>query len=317
VLAHDAVGRVQSATRSTRGGQAAGEQFRYDPAGNLLDSAVAQAAAASSAGNAGTANNAEIRYASCATQGQQRGYLRDNLVRVFEDKRYAYDGHGRLIQKLSGKHTKQAFQWDDEHRLIAVHTTRLGYAAEKANADPAQGITQTTRFDYDALGRRVAKHDSFGTTRFIWEGMRLIEERRGSSIVTYIYEPNSYVPLARIDATGQQTDNGGLGTTNDEAHSQLTDAADGFSGLSDADQYTVENAVNQAHRPHLSRRYEEKLIAANDSQEENWEALNAPRHRDAKQALLFNRNEPRGEPTLANVYYFHTDQVGLNLHDFR
>jgi hypothetical protein len=65
------------------------------------------------------------------------------------------------------------------------------------------------RFDYDALGRRVAKHDAFGTTRFIWEGMRLIEERRGSNLVSYVYEPNSYVPLARIDASGQQTEQGG------------------------------------------------------------------------------------------------------------
>jgi hypothetical protein len=146
VLAHDAIGRVQSAARSTRGGQAAGEQFCYDPAGNLLDSAVAQAAAASSAGNAGTANNAESRfanYANYATQGQRRGYVHDNLVRVFEDKRYRYDGYSRLAEKRIGKHTIQRFDWDDEHRLIAVHTTRLGYAAEKANANPTQDITQS------------------------------------------------------------------------------------------------------------------------------------------------------------------------------
>jgi RHS repeat-associated protein len=328
---YDAIGRVQSAARSTRGGQAAGEQFRYDPAGNLLDSAVAQAAA-SSAGNADTANNAGSQYASYATQGQRRGYVHDNLVRVFEDKRYRYDGYSRLAEKRIGKHTIQRFDWDDEHRLIAVHTTRMGYAAEKANADPAQGITQTTRFDYDALGRRVAKHDSFGTTRFIWEGMRLIEERRGSIIVTYVYEPNSYVPLARIDATGQQTDNGGLGTTNDEANSRLTDATDRFNGASDADQFTVENTLNQSHRPASTAQYDEKLItvdhplrhsreggnpgredrlaAANDSRNQPWGALHAPKHRDAKQAHAPVHGGPV-EPTLANVYYFHTDQVGL------
>ena len=31
---------------------------------------------------------------------------------------------------------------------------------------------------------------------------RLIEERRGSKVVSYVYEPGSYVPLARIDGTG-------------------------------------------------------------------------------------------------------------------
>ena len=46
--------------------------------------------------------------------------------------------------------------------------------------------------------------------------MRLIEERRGSSVISYVYEPNSYVPLARIDAEGDQTQQGGLGSSQDE-----------------------------------------------------------------------------------------------------
>ncbi len=51
-------------------------------------------------------------------------HLRDNRVRVFEDKRYAYDGLNRLIEKRSGKHTRQRFEWDDEDRLVSVTTTR-------------------------------------------------------------------------------------------------------------------------------------------------------------------------------------------------
>ena len=46
--------------------------------------------------------------------------------------------------------------------------------------------------------------------------MRLIEERRGQSVISYVYEPDSYVPLARLDAQGQSTEQGGLGTTQDE-----------------------------------------------------------------------------------------------------
>jgi YD repeat-containing protein len=136
--------------------------------------------------------------------------VRDNRVRVFEDKRYAYDGHGRLIEKKTAKHAVQRFHWDDEHRLIEVVTTR------HVN-DEKRRSTQSTRFDYDALGRRVAKHDSFGTTRFIWEGMRLIEERRASQVVSYVYEPNSYVPLARIDASGENTSDGGIATEGEHA----------------------------------------------------------------------------------------------------
>jgi len=155
---YDATGRIEESVRSA----ANSERFAYDPAGNLLDASTAP------------------------------GYVRDNLVRVFEDKRYSYDGHGRLVRKLSGRHTDQRFEWDDESRLVAVHTTRRPGTPE--------ATTQVTRFDYDAMGRRVAKHDAFGSTRFVWEGMRLIEERRGSQVTSHVYEPGSYMPLARLDA---------------------------------------------------------------------------------------------------------------------
>ena len=99
---------------------------------------------------------------------------------------------------------------------------------------------QTVRFDYDALGRRVAKHTeaiqpllqvadaatqtaSQPTTKprltqcteFIWEGNRLLQERLTSTVPTtaeglaqpartahtrtYVWEPDSFIPLARID----------------------------------------------------------------------------------------------------------------------
>ena len=49
--------------------------------------------------------------------------------------------------------------------------------------------------------------------------MRLIEERRGSAVISYVYEPGSYVPLARLDAESQATEEGGLGTTAEAAAS--------------------------------------------------------------------------------------------------
>ena len=218
---YDPLGRLAMAQRSNHGGQSQAEHFAYDPAGNLLDNTLVH-----------------------STSTRQPGYVRDNLVRVFEDKRFFYDGFSRLIEKRVAKHTIQRFEWDDEHRLIAVHTRRTGYGA-----DGPQGTTQTVWFDYDALGRRIAKHDRFGTTHFLWSGMRLIEERRASHVVSYVYEPNSYVPLARIDAEGRPTDAGGLGTTQDAANEANPIASD----------------------------------AANDE----------------------------SPPPLGNLYYFHTDQVGL------
>lgn len=52
--------------------------------------------------------------------------------------------------------------------------------------------------------------------------MRLIEERRGSAVISYVYEPGSYVPLARLDAEGGGTEQGGLGTTQDEQQSNVS-----------------------------------------------------------------------------------------------
>ncbi|MDA8455419.1 RHS domain-containing protein, partial [Acidovorax sp. GBBC 3334] len=98
--------------------------------------------------------------------------------------------------KRIGRHTVQRFTWDGEDQLVAVETTR--------HPGTAQASTQTVHLRYDALGRRIAKQDAFGETTFIWEGMRLIEERRGARVASYVYEPGSYVPLARIDADGNR-----------------------------------------------------------------------------------------------------------------
>jgi RHS repeat-associated protein len=293
---YDSSGRIQSALRSSRGGQNTGEQFNYDPAGNLLDTL-----SRGTTENGSGAREANLgAHANYATQGQRRGFLQDNLVRVFEDKRYIYDGFSRLIEKRVAKHTLQRFDWDDEHRLIAVHTTRLAYAAERKikKANQSEGAfknssetTQSIRFDYDAIGRRVAKHDSFGTTRFIWEGMRLIEERRGSQIVNYVYEPDGYVPLARIDAAGNPTDQGGVGTT---------------AAVERTESEFVVSTRDESSRAVLGKRRVETqhaLIAAND----HTTSLDALK----EQSTVDQKQSEDAGPALANIYYFHTDQVGL------
>ncbi|MDA8521082.1 DUF6531 domain-containing protein [Acidovorax sp. NCPPB 4044] len=212
---YDATGRVEQALRAGPGAQAGGglaarsqEVFRYDPAGNLLE-------AGDIAGRAGPAANDN------GTGTGSRGYLRDNLVRVYEDKRYAYDGFARLAEKRIGRHTVQRFTWDGEDQLVAVETTR--------QPGTAQASSQTVRFRYDALGRRIAKQDAFGETTFIWEGMRLIEERRGARVASYVYEPGSYVPLARIDADGNRIAEPGQPAVSAPASTSSSPPASGIS----------------------------------------------------------------------------------------
>ncbi|MBN3723569.1 type IV secretion protein Rhs [Burkholderia sp. Ac-20379] len=121
------------------------------------------------------------------------GYVEHNQLKVFEDKRFEYDEYGRLARKLRGRGTghEQTFEYDDWHQLKRVVTK-----------DP-NGVS-ISHFEYDALGRRIRKlNGSYTRTDFLWDGMRLAQEsfhgRRGPETLTFLYEPDSYVPLARID----------------------------------------------------------------------------------------------------------------------
>ena len=269
---YDATGRIEETLRAPQVARSATgpepvatpaanhERFNYDPAGNLLDPSATAALAA-------------------RTAQQQRGYVRDNLVRVFEDKRYFYDGHGRLIRKLSGKHTDQRFEWDDESRLTEVVTIRRPGTEHQTS--------QTTRFEYDAIGRRVAKHDAFGVTRFIWERMRLLQERRHGQVVSYVYEPDSYVPLARLDATGANTEAGGMGTSVDPAATHNLQAQSASGG-----------------HPTVAKSYQNSSNPANDESGRDWQALDDPKP-------IQSLKVANGDHRLCDVFYFHTDQVGL------
>ncbi|KVH32961.1 hypothetical protein WS88_22375 [Burkholderia cepacia] len=121
------------------------------------------------------------------------GYVEHNRLKMFEDKRFEYDVYGRLVRKLSGHGPAKelVLEYDDWNQLKAVvRKDRLGIG--------------TTHFEYDAFGRRIRKFNgSYASTDFRWGGMRLVQEtyhdRQGEEALTYLYEANSYVPLARID----------------------------------------------------------------------------------------------------------------------
>ncbi|NHZ63492.1 DUF6861 domain-containing protein [Massilia genomosp. 1] len=159
---YDVIGRIMTAVQPNLE-----ERFAFDPAHNLLDATVGAA-----------------------------GRVEGNRVKVFEDKRYDYDAHGNLTEKLSGKHTRLRLEWNAAHQLVKSETTR--------NPQEAQPTVQKVKYAYDPFGRRIAKKDAFGTTRFVWDGNRLLSEARGEWERTYVYEPGSFVPLAQLDTvTGQ------------------------------------------------------------------------------------------------------------------
>ena len=149
------------------------ETLQYDAAANLLDS----------------------KY--------REDYSNHNLIRCnqllhFRGHHYRYDEHGRTASKQTIG-TTQHYHYDAEHRLSEVRIEQTGRS-------------QRYGYVYDALGRRIEKHQidregqPYNRTRFLWDGLRMIQET-GSNHPTslYIYtDQNSYEPLARIDTDGNQ-----------------------------------------------------------------------------------------------------------------
>ncbi|MFJ7144576.1 RHS repeat-associated core domain-containing protein [Pseudomonas protegens] len=163
LLHYDASGRIIASQGRLAGHN---ETFSYDAAANLLDGA---------------------RVAG--------GQVRHNQLLSFQDKRYRYDGFGRLIEKRSASRGVQHFSYDAEHRLIEVRNLS------------AAGDT-LVRMRYDPFGRRIAKSlcDSQGQpldeTRFTWDGMQLLQEHNRHQDSLYLYAPDSDEPLARVDGLG-------------------------------------------------------------------------------------------------------------------
>ncbi|HSX60853.1 MAG TPA: RHS repeat-associated core domain-containing protein [Tahibacter sp.] len=124
--------------------------------------------------------------------------VRGNRVTVYEDKRFRYDTHGNLIEKRIAGHTCIRLHYDPEHRLERADISR-------------NGVKQSVTYGYDAFGRRTWKRDAFGTTEFVWDGNRLLQELRRDRRLTYVYDGTGFVPVAQIEsATVDGAEGGGV-----------------------------------------------------------------------------------------------------------
>ncbi|RMQ62108.1 Rhs protein, partial [Pseudomonas savastanoi pv. glycinea] len=91
------------------------------------------------------------------------------------------------------------FTYDCENRLVKTETM----------ADTQ--VESTSSYQYDSLGRRVAKQSEIkGHTdhkRFLWQGLRMLREESPGQSSLYLYEPGSYAPLARVDEKEGEVEN--------------------------------------------------------------------------------------------------------------
>ena len=122
----------------------------------------------------------------------------DNRLRFYQDLHFEYDVHGNVVRRTrgnrrAGHHETAELRWNADHQLVEAKTTR-------------HGVTQATRYAYDALGRRVAKADAFGTTRYLWDGDLMVHSQRGGKASLFVYEPGSFVPLATVQGMQQPGD---------------------------------------------------------------------------------------------------------------
>ncbi|WP_082340882.1 RHS repeat-associated core domain-containing protein [Pseudomonas sp. MIACH] len=185
------------------------KQFEYDPADNLIGKLDQQPAAqhrqllhydatgriiASQDNLHGQRETFAYDAAANLLDGPQTGagLVVHNKLLTYQDKRYRYDAFGRMIEKRSAKRGVQRFAYDAESRLIEVRNEN----------------GSVVRMTYDPLGRRIGKTEHggdvypLGETRFVWDGLRLLQEHRHSQTSLYVYENEGYEPLARIDGNG-------------------------------------------------------------------------------------------------------------------
>ena len=145
----------------------------------------------------------EFRYDSAANPlnftTSQFDHVKDNRLKQWRNHQYAYDAWGNLIEKRTGRQTLQTFHYDAENRLISAETLVNGR------------LSSTGHYQYDSLGRRVAKHSEVDGQiehkRFVWQGLRLLREERPGQNSLYVYEPGSYAPLARADQREGEAEN--------------------------------------------------------------------------------------------------------------
>ncbi|WKC44497.1 RHS repeat-associated core domain-containing protein [Pseudomonas veronii] len=185
------------------------KHFEYDPADNLISKLDQQPAAqhrqllhydatgriiASQDNLHGQRETFAYDAAANLLDGPQpgAGLVVHNKLLTYQDKRYRYDAFGRMIEKRSAKRGVQRFAYDAESRLIEVRNEN----------------GSVLRMTYDPLGRRIEKTEHgrdgypLGETRFMWDGLRLLQEHKHSQTSLYVYEDEGYEPLARVDGIG-------------------------------------------------------------------------------------------------------------------
>jgi YD repeat-containing protein len=103
---------------------------------------------------------------------------------------FSYDKNGNRKAETSGASTLRTFSYDYANRLVAINSGSTGLPI--------------AAYGYDALGRRILKGTQSGatsnTTRYVYDGDEVIEERNGAGGVVAFRTPPQYCAALHRDS---------------------------------------------------------------------------------------------------------------------
>ncbi|MES2150245.1 MAG: PAAR-like domain-containing protein [Pseudomonadota bacterium] len=192
---YDPIGQLLTATQP-----GINERFAYDPAGNLLDIPEP-----SSPDN--------IHQFDEPRPGAALPVKVDhNLLKHYQGYVYDYDEQGNVASMRY------------EPAGATGHDTVLKYDAENRLIHAIRNVSltrDTACYFYDAYSRRIAKqvtterwkynkqkgldapaHCECKMTLFVWDGDVMVQEVDADKTITYLYDADSFVPMARIESEG-------------------------------------------------------------------------------------------------------------------
>jgi RHS repeat-associated protein len=260
------------------------ETFAFDPAGNLVDKPEKEE---------NQKKKTAFQQVSQESQAKNPAYVRHNRLERYHNFDYEYDIQGNAVIKRINPPLKLDNQaanesatldltYDQENRLIRV-VKNYSLASITAN------------YVYDAYGRRIAKNISEArwekpeqratakkvaspkTTWFVWDDDRLIQEIHLDKTVTYLYEPESFIPLALIES--------------DEGHKDYLPSAIHMPPVGDWD--ALENP--EKCEAHVRQWWRYQVLEAERSHRIQWQRRLEKAQQDASQD---------------RINYYHCDHLG-------
>lgn len=169
------------------------QRYLFDPAGNRLDADDDESAQLHS-----HYAHDELYRSGYIDSSQGASQLEThaqrwsgNRVETFRGSTYHFDACGSLVERTSPDGSRLQLGYDGARRLVHLARQR------------PDGVRVEARYRYDALSRRIAKTIYVGEAsnhvRYGWDAERQCAEALNGLLRTTVHEPNSFIPLLRME----------------------------------------------------------------------------------------------------------------------